>query len=172
MRIGQGYDVHRLVEGRNLILGGVHIDYELGLEGHSDADVLVHAVIDALLGAASLGDIGLHFPDTDPAYKDVSSMELLEIVAKAIDSLGFRIANLDATVLAERPKVGSYRGDMVGNLAAATGVPPERVNVKATTTEGLGFTGRGEGIAALAVVLLVDSQPGEETQAGDETSDY
>ncbi len=172
MRIGQGYDVHRLVEGRSLVLGGVHIDYELGLEGHSDADVLVHAVIDALLGAASLGDIGLHFPDTDPAYKDVSSMELLEIVAKAIDSLGFRIANLDATVLAERPKVGPYRGDMVGNLASATGVPPERVNVKATTTEGLGFTGRGEGIAALAVVLLVDSEPGEETQAGDETLDY
>ena len=156
MRIGQGFDVHRLVEGRDLILGGVKIDYPMGLEGHSDADVLLHATIDALLGAAGIGDIGMHFPDADPAYKDASSLELLEIAVDAVQALGFSIENLDVTLIAQEPRIGRYRGYMVENLSNATGLDPTRVNVKATTTEGLGFTGRKEGMAALATVLLAE----------------
>lgn len=154
MRIGQGFDAHKFVEGRKLILGGEEIDHPIGLEGHSDADVLTHAIIDALLGAAGLGDIGMHFPDSDPAYRDARSVGMLEVICQAIDELGFSIANIDATIFAQRPKIGPFRAAMVGNLAAASGIEPERVNVKATTTEGLGFVGRGEGIAASAVVLL------------------
>jgi len=157
LRIGQGFDVHRLVPGRKLILGGVKIDYPLGLAGHSDADVLTHAVIDALLGAAGLGDIGMHFPDTDPKYRDASSIGLMETVCDAIASLGYRVANIDALIFAENPKMGPYRAAMVGNIAAASGVDPVRVNVKATSTEKLGFVGRGEGIAASAVVLLEEA---------------
>lgn len=154
MRVGHGFDVHRLVEGRKLVLAGVEIAYPLGLLGHSDADVAAHAVIDALLGAAGLGDIGMHFPDTDPAFRDISSMRLMETACDAVRSLGFRISNIDLTIVAQEPKIGPYRGAMVGNLADAAGVDAERVNVKATTTEGLGITGRKEGIAASAVVLL------------------
>jgi 2-C-methyl-D-erythritol 2,4-cyclodiphosphate synthase len=158
LRIGQGFDVHRLVTGRKLILGGVKIDYPLGLAGHSDADVLAHAIIDALLGAAGLGDIGMHFPDTDPKYRDVSSIGLMETVCGTVASLGYRIANIDAVIFAENPKIGPHRAAMVGNIAAAAGVDPVRVNVKATSTEGLGFAGRGEGIAASAVVLLEEAE--------------
>lgn len=154
MRIGHGYDVHRLAEGRRLILGGVEIPCHLGLLGHSDADVLTHAVMDALLGAACLGDIGSAFPDTDPAYEGISSMVLLERVAQRILAAGYQLGNLDATILAQRPKLAPYIPQMRENLAARLGVPVTRVNVKATTEEGLGFTGRGEGIAAHAVVLL------------------
>ena len=154
MRIGQGFDAHKFAEGRKLVLAGVVIDYPRGLEGHSDADVPAHAVIDALAGAAGLGDIGARFPDSDPAYRDASSIGLLANTAKEVISLGYRIGNVDVTIIAEEPRIGPYRAAMVDNLATATGVPPERVNVKATTTEGLGFTGRKEGIAALAVVLL------------------
>ncbi len=154
MRIGHGFDAHKFVENRKLILGGETIPYHLGLEGHSDADVLTHALIDALLGAAGLGDIGMHFPDTDPTYRDASSISMLETIVDAVRSLGFRVANLDVTVLAQGPKIGPYRAAIVGNLAEAVGIDPDRVNVKATTTEGLGFIGRAEGIAASAVVLL------------------
>lgn len=154
MRIGHGFDAHKFVKGRKLILGGEEIQYPLGLEGHSDADVLAHAVIDALLGAAGLGDIGAHFPDTDPEYLDASSMGMLEVVCKAIDGLGYRISNIDVTVMAQEPRIGPLRGAMVGNLAVATGLDPQQINVKATTTEGMGFLGRGEGMAASAVVLL------------------
>lgn len=154
MRIGHGFDAHKFVGNRKLILGGETIPYHLGLEGHSDADVLTHALIDALLGAAGLGDIGMHFPDTDPAYRDASSISMLETIVDAVRSLGFRVANLDVTVLAQGPKIGPYRAAIVGNLAEAVGIEPDRVNVKATTTEGLGFIGRAEGIAASAVVLL------------------
>lgn len=162
MRIGQGYDVHKFGDGRKLILGGVEFDHPRGLVGHSDADVLTHAVIDALLGAAGLGDIGMHFPDTDPAYADSSSIGLLRTVVKAVNELGYRIANLDATIVAAEPTIGPKRGAMVAELAQATGVDPGRVNVKATTTEGLGATGRGEGIAASAVVLLTGGDSSEE----------
>ncbi|MFH0821916.1 MAG: 2-C-methyl-D-erythritol 2,4-cyclodiphosphate synthase [Pseudomonadota bacterium] len=154
MRIGYGFDAHRFGEGRKLVLGGVHIDFPTGLEGHSDADVLTHARIDALLGAASLGDIGMHFPDTDPTYRDASSIHLLETVSKAVDALGFVIENIDTTVFAQVPKIGPYRASMVENLARAASIDADLVNVKATTTEGLGFIGRVEGIAAAAVVLL------------------
>jgi 2-C-methyl-D-erythritol 2,4-cyclodiphosphate synthase len=154
LRIGHGFDAHKFVENRKLILGGETIPYHLGLEGHSDADVLTHALIDALLGAAGLGDIGMHFPDSDPAYRDASSITMLETIVAAIGALGFRIANLDVTVLAEGPRIGPFRAAIVGNLADAVGIEPDRVNVKATTTEGLGFIGRAEGIAASAVVLL------------------
>ncbi len=154
MKVGQGFDAHRLVEGAKLVLGGVKIDHPRGLEGHSDADVLVHAVIDALLGATGLGDIGMHFPDTDPAYKGISSIEMLKTICTAVGELGLRVTNIDATIIAQEPKMGSHRPEMVGNLALAAGIEPDRVNVKATTTEGMGFTGRGEGIAALAVVVL------------------
>ena len=154
LRIGHGYDVHRLVEGRKLILGGVDIPWEKGLLGHSDADVLVHAVMDALTGAARLGDIGKLFPDTDPAYAGISSLKLLSEVGRLLGEKGFAVVNIDATLLAQAPKVGPYKQRMAENIAAALGIGPERVNVKATTEEGLGFTGDGSGMAAHAVVLL------------------
>ena len=154
MRIGMGYDVHKLTEGRELILGGVKIPYEKGLLGHSDADVLLHAVMDALTGAARLGDIGKLFPDTDPAYAGISSLLLLERVGALLTEKGFAVVNIDATLLAQAPKVGPYRPEMERNLATALGIAPEQVNVKATTEEGLGFTGDGSGMAAHAVVLL------------------
>ena len=154
MRIGHGYDVHRLVEGRDLILGGVNSPYEKGLLGHSDADVLTHAVMDALLGAAALGDIGKHFPDTDLAYKGADSLKLAEHVAALLQEHGYRIGNIDATVIAQAPKLAPYISAMRCNIAEAFGVSEDRVNVKATTEEKLGFTGSGEGIAAHAVCLL------------------
>ena len=154
LRIGHGYDVHRLVEGRRLILGGVDIPWEKGLLGHSDADVLVHAIMDALTGAARLGDIGKLFPDTDPAYADISSLKLLREVGRLLSEKGFAVVNIDATLLAQAPKVGPYRPRMVANVAVALGIDPEQVNIKATTEEGLGFTGDGSGMAAHAVVLL------------------
>ena len=154
MRIGHGYDVHRLVEGRRLILGGVDIPWEKGLLGHSDADVLTHAVMDALLGAAALGDIGKLFPDSDPAYKGADSLVLLGRVVQVLAENGYEIGNVDATVLAQRPKLAAHIPLMRDRLAAAMGVAPDRVSVKATTEEGLGFTGAGEGIAAHAVVLI------------------
>jgi len=154
LRIGHGYDVHRLVSGRALVLGGVTVPYELGLDGHSDADVLLHAVMDALLGAAALGDIGQLFPDTDDAYLGASSMELLREVGKRLDDAGYCVVNLDATVLAQRPKLAPYRRRMRENIAAALTIDVSQVSVKATTEEGLGFTGRGEGIAAHAIALI------------------
>ena len=154
MRIGQGYDVHRLTEGRKLILGGVDIPYEKGLAGHSDADVLIHAVMDALLGAAALGDIGKLFPDTDPAYEGISSMLLLAEVGKRLDEEGFVIENIDATVIAQRPKLAPYRETMRENIARALCIDISQVSVKATTEEGLGFTGSGEGISSSAITLL------------------
>lgn len=154
LRIGHGYDVHRLVEGRPLILGGVNIPWEKGLLGHSDADVLTHAVMDALSGAARLGDIGKLFPDTDPAYAGISSLKLLAVVAALLNERGYSVVNVDATLLAQRPKVAPYKQQMAENIAAVLGVDPEQVNVKATTEEGLGFTGDGSGMAAHAVVLL------------------
>ena len=154
MRIGMGYDVHRLVEGRKLILCGVEIPYEKGLLGHSDADVALHAIMDALLGAAALGDIGKHFPDTDPAYEGASSMKLLEAVKKLLDEHCFVIENIDATIIAQRPKLLPYMEEMKKNVASALGLTEDRVNIKATTEEGLGFTGSGEGISAQAVCLL------------------
>ena len=154
MRIGMGYDVHRLVEGRKLILCGVEIPYEKGLLGHSDADVALHAIMDALLGAAALGDIGKHFPDTDPAYEGASSMKLLEAVKKLLDEHCFVIENIDATIIAQRPKLLPYMEEMKKNVALALGLTGDRVNIKATTEEGLGFTGSGEGISAQAVCLL------------------
>jgi len=154
MRIGHGYDVHRLAPGRDLVLGGVHIPFEQGLEGHSDADVLAHAVMDALLGAAALGDIGQHFPDTDTAFLGASSLNLLRRVREMVSQAGYSIGNIDATVVAQKPKLAQYIPEMRGNIARTCGVAPARVNVKATTEEGLGFTGAGEGIAAHAVVLL------------------
>ena len=153
-RIGHGYDVHRLAEGRRLILGGVDIPWERGLLGHSDADVLTHAVMDALLGAAGLGDIGQHFPDTDPAYAGADSLKLLEHVAGLLRERGFVVGNVDATVLAQRPKLAPHIPQMRDNLARTMEVGPEQVNVKATTEEGLGFTGSGEGMAAHAVALI------------------
>ena len=154
MRIGQGYDVHRLTEGRKLILGGVDIPYEKGLLGHSDADVLLHAVMDALLGAAALGDIGQHFPDSDERYKGISSIALLKKVGKILQENGYMIENIDSTVIAQRPKLLPYRPQMAENIAAALGIEKEQVSVKATTEEGLGFTGTGEGISAQAIALL------------------
>ena len=154
MRIGHGYDVHRLVEGRNLILGGVKIEYELGLLGHSDADVLLHAVSDALLGAAGLGDIGKHFPDTDPQYKGADSLELLRIVGKKIQDAGYRVSNIDVTMIAQKPKLRPHIPAMEDNIARAVGIEVSRVNVKATTEEHLGFTGTREGMACHAVCLL------------------
>lgn len=154
MRIGHGYDVHRLVEGRDLILGGVKIPYEMGLLGHSDADVLLHAVSDALLGAAGLGDIGRHFPDTDPKYKGADSLELLRQVYRKISEKGYRVGNIDVTMIAQRPKLKDYIPQMQANIAAAVGTAPDRVNVKATTEEKLGFTGTGEGMSCHAVCLL------------------
>lgn len=158
MRIGSGYDVHRLTEGRKLILGGVEIPFEKGLLGHSDADVLVHAVMDALLGAAALGDIGKYFPDTDPAYKGADSMRLLKEVRRLIEEKAYFIENIDATVIAQRPKLAGYIPQMKKNIADVLGLSEEQVNVKATTEEGLGFTGEGLGIAASAVCLLSEIQ--------------
>lgn len=154
MRIGMGYDVHRLTEGRKLIIGGVEIPYEKGLLGHSDADVLLHAVMDALLGAAALGDIGKHFPDTDPAYKGISSMELLRKVGELLEEHSFLIENIDATIIAQAPKMCPHIDTMRKNIAQALQIEVEQVNVKATTEEGLGFTGTGEGISSQAVCLL------------------
>lgn len=156
MRIGQGYDVHRLVEGRDLILGGVTVPYERGLLGHSDADVLVHAVMDALLGAAALGDIGQHFPDTDPEYKGISSIALLQKVGALLEDQGYVIENIDATIIAQRPKLAAYRPQMAANIAEALHLELNQVSVKATTEEGLGFTGTGEGISSQAIVLLAN----------------
>ncbi len=154
MRIGHGYDVHRLVEGRALILGGVRIPYELGLDGHSDADVLLHAVMDALLGAAALRDIGYHFPDTDPAYKGADSRQLLREVGKKLTMAGYRVGNLDVTMIAQKPKLKDYIPQMMENIATDLGIETSRVNVKATTEERLGFTGDGSGMSCHAVCLL------------------
>ncbi len=154
MRIGMGYDVHRVVEGREMIIGGVNIPYEKGLLGHSDADVLLHAIADALLGAAALGDIGKHFPDTDPKYEGISSLILLEHVGKLIEEKCFMIENIDATIIAQAPKMRPHIDKMRQNIADALGIDIEQVNVKATTEEGLGFTGTGEGISAQAICLL------------------
>nr|WP_300837652.1 2-C-methyl-D-erythritol 2,4-cyclodiphosphate synthase [uncultured Acetatifactor sp.] len=154
MRIGTGYDVHRLVQDRELILGGVKIPYEKGLLGHSDADVLLHAVMDALLGAAAMGDIGKHFPDSDPAYKGISSMALLEKVGELLAQKGFIVENIDSTIIAQAPKMRPYIEAMRENIAGALGLEKDFVSVKATTEEGMGFTGAGQGIAAQAVCLL------------------
>ena len=154
LRIGHGYDVHRLVEGRPLILGGMAVPYEKGLDGHSDADVLLHAIMDALLGAAALGDIGRHFPDSDPAYAGVSSMVLLKSVGGILKHAGYAVVNIDATVLAQAPKLAPYIEEMRRRIAEALGINYDRVSVKATTEEGLGFTGEGRGIAAHAVALI------------------
>ncbi|MBR3293257.1 MAG: 2-C-methyl-D-erythritol 2,4-cyclodiphosphate synthase [Oscillospiraceae bacterium] len=156
MRIGHGYDVHRLVVGRKLILGGVEIPFEKGLLGHSDADVLLHALMDALLGAAALGDIGAHFPDKDPAYAGADSLQLLQQVFSLLNERGFRIGNVDCTILAQAPRLSAYIPEMRQKIAAALQLEPEKVSVKATTEEGLGFTGEGLGMAAHAVVLLED----------------
>ncbi len=156
MRIGNGYDVHRLTEGRKLILGGVDIEYEKGLDGHSDADVLVHAIMDALLGAAALADIGVQFPDTDEKFKGADSLKLLEAVAELIRKEGFEIGNIDSIIAAQKPKLAAYIPTMRLNIANAAGISVDKVNVKATTTEKLGFEGRGEGISAYAVCLLAD----------------
>jgi len=154
MRIGHGYDVHRLAPGRDLILGGVKIPYELGLDGHSDADVLVHAVMDALLGAAALGDIGKHFPDTDPAYKGADSCELLRIVGEKIADAGYRVGNIDVTMIAQKPKLKDHIPQMRRNIATVLGIFMTQINIKATTEEHLGFTGDGSGMACHAVCLL------------------
>ena len=154
MRIGIGYDVHKLVEERDLILGGVKIPYEKGLLGHSDADVLTHAVMDALLGAAALGDIGKHFPDTDSAFKGASSIELMKEVSVILADHGYKVGNIDATLIAQAPKLAPYITDMRKNMARALGIDVDRLSVKATTTEKLGFAGRGEGIAAEAAALI------------------
>lgn len=154
MRVGMGYDVHRLVEGRDLILGGVRIEHSLGLLGHSDADVLIHAIMDALLGAAALGDIGKHFPDTDEKYKGISSMKLLEHVKELIEEEGYVIENIDATIIAQKPKLRPYMEEMEENIAKVLKIEKNQINLKATTEEKLGFTGREEGIAAQAICSL------------------
>lgn len=154
MRIGHGYDVHPLVVGRDLILGGVKIPHSKGLHGHSDADVLIHAICDACLGAAGLGDIGRHFPDTDPQYKSIDSRKLLRKVKEAISEKGWKIANIDSTIVAQAPRVAPYLAQMIANISADLGIPADSINIKATTTEKLGFAGREEGIVAHAVVLL------------------
>ena len=154
MRIGMGYDVHKLTENRKLILGGVDIPYEKGLLGHSDADVLIHAIMDAILGAAALGDIGKHFPDTDPAYEGISSIKLMEHVAGLLRENGFEIGNIDATVIAQKPKLAAYIPQMRQNMADVLDIEVSQINVKATTEEGLGFTGAGQGIASQAICLL------------------
>lgn len=174
MRVGMGYDVHRLVEDRALILGGVEIPYEKGLLGHSDADVLLHAIMDALLGAAALGDIGKHFPDTDPSYKGISSIKLLEHVGNLLDENRYVIENIDATIIAQRPKMRPHIEQMEKNIAAALGIDTNQVNVKATTEEGLGFTGAGEGISSQAICAIekitnfssVDVTPNEGRNCG------
>ena len=154
MRVGMGYDVHRLTEGRDLILGGVKIDWEKGLLGHSDADVLIHAIMDALLGAAALGDIGQHFPDTDPAYEGISSVKLLEHVAALLEEKGYGVGNIDAVIIAQKPKMAPHIPQMKANIAEALHMESDLLNIKATTEEKLGFTGREEGIASQAVCLL------------------
>lgn len=176
LRVGMGYDVHKLVEGRDLILGGVKIPHTLGLLGHSDADVLLHAIMDALLGAAALGDIGKHFPDTDPQYKGISSIRLLEHVAKLIEEKGYIVENIDATIIAQKPKMRPYIEEMEKNIAAALHIDVSQINVKATTEEGLGFTGAEQGISSQAIcalttiyessVAVADSQAGCEGCAG------
>lgn len=158
MRIGMGYDVHRLTEGRDLILGGVKIPYEKGLLGHSDADVLLHAVMDALLGAAALGDIGKHFPDSDPAYKGISSLKLLEHVGELLEKEGYTVGNIDATIIAQRPKMAPHIPVMRKNIAEVLRIEENQINIKATTEEGLGFTGSGEGISSQAVCLLFPAE--------------
>ena len=158
MRIGHGYDVHRLVQGRRLILGGVEVPWEMGLLGHSDADVLTHAVMDALLGAAGLGDIGRHFPDHDPAYRGISSITLLRQVAALLRERQLAVGNVDATIVAQQPKLAPYLAGMRRNLAVCLGVAEDRINLKATTEEGLGFTGTGQGMAAHAVALLKEPE--------------
>lgn len=162
MRVGMGYDVHKLTEGRDLILGGVKIPWEKGLLGHSDADVLIHAVMDALLGAAALGDIGKHFPDTDPKYKGISSLLLLKHVTDLLREKGYGIGNIDATIIAQRPKMAPHIPAMRKNMAEVMGIDENRLNIKATTEEGLGFTGRGEGIASQAICLLIENKITEE----------
>ena len=161
MRIGQGFDVHALVAGRALVIGGVVMPYERGLEGHSDADVLLHAVCDALIGAAALGDIGIHFPDTDPRYRGADSRHLLREVTQLLDHSGWRVVNVDATIIAQAPRMAPYIGRMRENIASDLGIDASAVNVKAKTAEKLGFIGRGEGIAAEAVALITwkDAQP-------------
>ena len=154
VRVGHGYDVHRLVEGRPLVLGGVKIPFSKGLEGHSDADVLLHAVCDALLGSLALGDIGVHFPDSDPQFKDIKSLELLSKVSGMVKKKGYGIGNIDVTLVAEQPKIAGHIPEMRENIARTAAIEKDRVSIKATTTEGLGFTGKGEGIAAHAVVLV------------------
>lgn len=154
MRVGLGYDAHRLVEGRPLVLGGVRIPYHLGLAGHSDADVLSHALGDALLGAVGAGDLGTHFPDRDPAYRNISSLVLLERIITLVKARGFKPVNVDAVVVAQEPRLAPYLEEMIASLAPILGLTPEAINLKATTTEHMGFTGRGEGIAAYAVVLV------------------
>lgn len=161
MRVGMGYDVHRLVEERKLILGGVEIPYEKGLLGHSDADVLLHAVMDALLGAAALGDIGQHFPDSDEAYRGISSLKLLEYVGQMLSDRGYAIGNIDATVIAQKPKLAGYREQMRKNIADTLKIDVSQVNVKATTEEGLGFTGTGDGISSQAAALLYEFRDAE-----------
>lgn len=168
MRIGMGYDVHRLVEGRKLILGGVDIPYEKGLLGHSDADVLLHAIMDALLGAAALGDIGKHFPDTDEKYRGISSIKLLEEVGRLLEENKFLIENIDATIIAQAPKMRPYIDDMRANIAAALNIDISQIGVKATTEEGLGFTGSGEGISSQAICMLTSPRElySEDVSAG------
>jgi 2-C-methyl-D-erythritol 2,4-cyclodiphosphate synthase len=156
MRIGQGYDAHPLIEGRNLVLGGITIPHEKGLEGHSDADVLVHAICDAFLGAAALGDLGTHFPDTDDQYLGIRSMNLLALVNEMLSRNGYKIGNIDATIIAEKPRMIEFIPAMRENIAHTLGIYPSEVNIKATTTEGMGFTGKGEGIAAIASVLIAE----------------
>lgn len=158
MRIGHGYDVHRLVPGRDLILGGVQIPWELGLDGHSDADVLIHAVMDALLGAAAMGDIGQMFPDTDPQYLGISSLILLQQVAQRLAAVNYQIENIDVTVIAQRPKLAAYLPQMEQKMAAVLQIAPDQINIKATTEEHLGFTGAGQGIACHAVCLLTSAK--------------
>ena len=162
MRIGHGYDVHKLVEGRPLWLGGIRIPHEKGLLGHSDADVLLHAIMDSLLGAAALGDIGRHFPDQDPAYQDADSKKLLETVREKIKRAGFRILNLDATILAQAPRLAGYLPQMQEGIAHLLEISPNQVNIKATTEEGLGFTGQKEGMAAHCVCLLEEMPPSDD----------
>jgi len=157
MRIGMGYDVHKLVENRDLIIGGVVIPYDKGLLGHSDADVLTHAIMDSLLGASALGDIGKHFPDTDPKYKGISSIKLLEHVGQLLRSSNYKIGNIDATIIAQKPKMAPHIPLMIKNIAAALKIEENKINIKATTEEGLGFTGSGEGISSQSICLLLEA---------------
>lgn len=158
MRVGLGYDVHSLVENRKLILGGVHIPFEKGLLGHSDADVLVHAIMDSLLGAAALGDIGKHFPDTDERYKGASSIELLKHVGKLLNEKGYIVNNIDSTIIAQKPKLSPYIPSMIDNIAKALNISIEDLNIKATTEEGLGFTGKGEGISSHSICSIIKNR--------------